>query len=229
MTRGGQFALLGGVVLAIGIGVFAFSVGNRGDLGLVELGSKAPDFKANALDAAKTPRTLASYKGKVVLLNVWATWCEPCKVEMPSMERLHRLYGDKGLTIVAVSIDAPGKEKDVIAYAKKQGYTFEIIHDPDGEIQRIYQTTGVPESFVIGTDGKIIRKVIGAEDWVSGGNRALFAKILGVQLPDTTAFPDSARKPDSLTGTFQRTAPIPGTNPNGLPPAGSNPDAGPTP
>ena len=218
MTRGGQFALAGAVLLALGVGVFAFSVGSRGDLGLVELGSKAPDFKANALDAAKTPRTLASYKGQVVLLNVWATWCEPCKVEMPSMERLHRLYRDKGLKIVAVSIDAPGKEKDVATYARKNGYTFEIVHDPDGEIQRIYQTTGVPESFVIGTDGKIIRKVIGAEDWVSGGNRALFAKLLGVPLPDTTGFSDSGRKPDTLTGTFQRTAPIPGTNPGGPPP-----------
>ncbi|MBI3792922.1 MAG: TlpA family protein disulfide reductase [Gemmatimonadetes bacterium] len=219
MTRGGQFALAGGIIVAIAAGVFAFSVGSRGDLGLVELGSTAPDFKAYALDAANTPRTLRSYKGKTVLLNVWATWCEPCKVEMPSMEKLHRLFGDKGLTVVAVSIDAPGKEKDVAAYAKKNGYTFEIVHDPDGEIQRIYQTTGVPESFVISPDGKILRKVIGAEDWVSGGNRALFAKLLGVPLPDTTAFSDSGRKPDTLRGTFQRTAPIPGTNPDGAAPA----------
>lgn len=218
MTRGGQYALAAGIVAALALGVFAFSVGSRGDLGLVELGSKAPNFTANALDAAKTPRTLASYKGQVVLLNVWATWCEPCKVEMPSMERLHHLFGDKGLKVVAVSIDAPGKEKDVASYAKKQGYTFEIVHDPDGEIQRIYQTTGVPESFVIDKDGKILRKVIGAEDWVSGGNRALFAKLLGVPLPDTTAFSDSGRKADTLTGTFQRTAPIPGTNPGGVPP-----------
>ena len=218
MPRAGQYALAGAILAALGVGYFAFSVGSRGDLGLVELGSRAPDFKAKRLDAASTPVSLASYKGTLVLLNVWATWCQPCKVEMPSMERLHRLYGAKGLAIVAVSIDAPGKEKDVAAYVLRQGYTFDVVHDPDGEIQHAYQTTGVPESFVIGTDGKIIRKVIGAEDWVSGGNRALFATLLGVPLPDTTGFSDSGRKADTLTGTFQRTAPIPGTNPGGPPP-----------
>ena len=219
MTRAGQYALAGAILAALGVGYFAFSVGSRGDLGLVELGSRAPDFKAKRLDAAATPVSLASYKGKLVLLNVWATWCQPCKVEMPSMERLHRLYGAKGLAIVAVSIDAPGKEKDVAAYVLRQGYTFDVVHDPDGEIQHAYQTTGVPESFLIGADGKIVRKVIGAEDWASGANRALFAKLLNVPLVDTTAFADSGRKPDSLVGSFQRTAPIPGTTPRAIPPA----------
>lgn len=218
MNRRNQVLFAGAMLLLAGVGTFAFRVGARGDLGLVELGTQAPEFKAYALDQAKTPKTLASYKGQVVLLNVWATWCEPCKVEMPSMEKLHQLYGGKGLHIVAVSIDGPGKERDVAGYVRKNGYTFEVLHDPDGEIQRTYQTTGVPESFVIDKDGKILRKVIGAEDWVSGGNRALFAKMLGVPLPDTTAFPDSGRKPDTLQGTFQRTAPIPGTNPGGPPP-----------
>ena len=120
---------------------------------------------------------------------------------------------------MAVSIDAPGKEKDVAAYVLRQGYTFDVVHDPDGEIQHAYQTTGVPESFLIGADGKIVRKVIGAEDWASGANRALFAKLLNVPLVDTTAFADSGRKPDSLVGSFQRTAPIPGTTPRAIPPA----------
>ena len=218
MTRTGQYFLGLGVVIAIAAFAFAFNVGSRGDLGLVELGSKAPNFTATALDAAKSPRTLADYKGKLVLLNIWATWCEPCKVEMPSMERLHRLYGEQGLKIVAVSIDAPGKERDVAAFVKRQGYTFEVIHDADGEIQRIYQTTGVPESFVIGADGTIIRKVIGAEDWANGANRALISKLLNVPMGDTTALRDSSRKADTLVGSFQRTAPIPGTNPGGPPP-----------
>ena len=218
MTRTGQYFLGLGVVIAIAAFAFAFNVGSRGDLGLVELGSKAPNFTAIALDAAKSPRTLADYQGKLVLLNIWATWCEPCKVEMPSMERLHRLYGDQGLKIVAVSIDAPGKERDVAAFVKRQGYTFEVIHDAEGEIQRIYQTTGVPESFVIGADGKIIRKVIGAEDWANGANRALIAKLLNVPMGDTTSLRDSSRTADTLVGSFQRTAPIPGTNPGGPPP-----------
>jgi cytochrome c biogenesis protein CcmG/thiol:disulfide interchange protein DsbE len=142
----------------------------------VEVGSTAPAFTATDLKTGK-PTTLAAFKGEVVLLNVWATWCEPCKIEMPSMEQLEKEMGPQGLKIVAVSIDE-GNGDAVRQFARDYGLTFHILHDPSGHIQRTYQTTGVPESFVINRQGKIVKKVIGAADWDATVNKDLMRRLL---------------------------------------------------
>ena len=139
----------------------------------VEVGTAAPGFTATDLEG--NPVSLADLRGQVVLLNVWATWCPPCREEMPSMERLYRETGPEGLRVVAVSIDAadgatdssghPGG--DIAAFAKEMDLTFTIWHDPEGQIQRTYRTTGVPESFLIDRNGTIIKKVIGGTEWDS--------------------------------------------------------------
>ena len=180
MTVRQQVAVVLTVIAALGVVAAIVLRTNRHEIFPVTLGSKAPDFSALALDGSGATRTLASYKGKLLVLNVWATFCVPCKVEMPSFEKLHRLYGDKGLQIVAVSIDGPGKEKAILDFAKKLGLTFELVHDAEGNIQTAYQTTGVPETFVIDAKGVIVKKVIGAEDWMSEANRGLVANLLGV-------------------------------------------------
>jgi thiol-disulfide isomerase/thioredoxin len=131
-------------------------------------------------------KSIADYKGQVVLLNVWATWCAPCQAELPSLERLYRAYGDKGLKLVAVSIDDYVTEDSIRSFAKTFGITFEILHDSTHAIERIYQTTGYPESFVIGREGTIRKKWIGPDDWNSEGNRALVAQLLGLQPPRVT-------------------------------------------
>ncbi|HEX5581533.1 MAG TPA: TlpA disulfide reductase family protein, partial [Gemmatimonadaceae bacterium] len=115
----------------------------------------------------------------------WATWCLPCREEMPSMQALHEAYARDGLAIVAVSIDDPGSERAIRDFAAEYGLTFDILHDPSGDIRRIYQTTGVPETFLIDAGGRIVRKQIGATDWNSSGNRALVAGLLGVTGPST--------------------------------------------
>ncbi|MEK6611085.1 MAG: TlpA disulfide reductase family protein [Gemmatimonadota bacterium] len=146
------------------------------DIFPVEVGSRAPDFGAVDLATGDTV-TLASYRGQVVLLNVWATWCEPCRVEMPSMERLHQELGPQGLKIVAISIDEAGP--DVVRdFQRELGLTFQILHDRSRAIERIYQTTGVPESFVLNREGRIMKKVIGAVDWDSPVNRDLIRRLL---------------------------------------------------
>lgn len=150
----------------------------------VEVGTTAPNFSATDLQG--NPVALSDLRGEVVLLNIWATWCPPCLEEMPSMQRLHEAYGDRGLRIVAVSIDAPLGVRDrggevggnVEAFARRMGLTFTIWHDPAGEIQRIYRTTGVPESFVIDRSGNIVKKVIGATEWDSEANRDLIRRLL---------------------------------------------------
>ncbi len=134
-------------------------------------GARAPVFEVVTLDGE--PASLLDYEGKVVLLNIWATWCPPCVYEMPSMQRLYEDFEGEDFEIVAVSIDAPRGERDGVGrrggdireFAETHSLTFPILHDPEGRIQRTYQTTGVPESFVIGKDGVIYRKVSGATEW----------------------------------------------------------------
>ena len=178
MTVKKQWAIVGIIVVLLGGGLFAGVKLFADDLFPVGVGSTAPSFKATDLGTGAT-RTLADYRGQVVLLNVWATWCLPCKVEMPSMEELYRAYGPRGVRIVAVSIDDYVPEDSIRAYARSLGLTFEILHDPTHAIERAYQTTGYPESFVIDRAGTIRKKWISAANWNSPGNRALFDELLG--------------------------------------------------
>ncbi|HEX6629582.1 MAG TPA: TlpA disulfide reductase family protein [Gemmatimonadaceae bacterium] len=194
MTVRQQWTVVLGVVAVLALGLWTATHFLRDELFPVTIGGQAPDFHAVTLDTPAEPRTLDDYQGQVVLLNVWATWCGPCREEMPSIEALHRRYGPRGLKVVAVSIDDPGAEEAIREFAHEYGLTFEILYDASGEIQRSYQTTGVPETFVIGRDGIIRRKQIGATDWSSPASRAVIAGLLGVP-GDTAALPagDTAR------------------------------------
>jgi peroxiredoxin len=179
MTQRQQWGIVAGIVLLLA-GALAAGVHFLGDeLFPVEVGSKAPQIQGVTLDEARRQKTLADYEGKVVLLNVWATWCEPCRVEMPSIERLHREFGPQGLAVVAISIDDPGAEQRIRDFVKELGLTFEVLHDPAQVTTRTYQVTGYPETFVIARDGTIRKKFIGPDDWSSESNRALVRELLG--------------------------------------------------
>jgi peroxiredoxin len=188
MTQRQQWGVVAGIVLFLA-GVLAAGVHFLGDeLFPVSVGSKAPPIEGVTLDGRKTEKKLADYKDKVVLLNVWATWCEPCRVEMPSIEKLHKEFGSRGLAVVAISVDDPGAEQRILDFVKEYGLTFEILHDPRQVTTRNYQITGYPETFIIARDGTIRRKLIGAADWSSDANRALIRELLGLPA-------DSARGP----------------------------------
>ena len=178
MTLRQQWIVVGAVVAAMAVGLFALTRLLGDELFLVTVGEAAPSFTASTLDATAVRKSIDDYEGEVVLLNIWATWCEPCRVEMPSMQRLHDEFAPAGLKIVAVSIDDAGKEQLIRDFAREYALTFEILHDPTGGIQKSYQTTGVPETFVIGRDGTIRKKVIGAANWSSDANRALVRSLL---------------------------------------------------
>lgn len=147
-------------------------------------GAEAPEFTALTMDGGTA--ALSDYRGKVVLVNVWATWCPPCKEEMPSMQRLYDSLDDPDFEILAVSVDAPLGEVDYAghaggdlgAFAEEYGLTFPILHDPQGTIQQTYQTTGVPETFIVGRDGIIYRKVAGPTDWDAEVNQELVRRLL---------------------------------------------------
>ena len=147
-------------------------------------GEIAPPFAVTALDG--TPVGLEQYRGKVILLNVWATWCAPCREEMPSMERLYRELSGRNFEILAVSVDfrvEGGVPAAALrAFADEFDLTFPILYsapdDPEN-IQRVYQTTGVPESFLIGPDGVIYRRISGATTWDSPQYRDQIIRLLG--------------------------------------------------
>jgi thiol-disulfide isomerase/thioredoxin len=153
----------------------------RSELAPVGIGVDAPDFEVMTLDSVPSKKSLADYRGKVVMINIWATWCAPCRIEMPSIEELHQAYDAKGLKILAISVDDPGTEPQIRSFVKQYGLTFEVLHDPagqEGRVSRDYQTTGYPETVIIGRDGVIRKKLLGAHNWNSAENRALIDRLL---------------------------------------------------
>jgi peroxiredoxin len=175
MANRGQWIAVGVI-----LGVLAFGLGAAWlltpEIGRVEPGSPAPDATMVTLDGGDTV-AVRDLRGQVVLLNVWATWCAPCEQEMPAMQRLHDELGPGGLKIVAVSIDQ-GDAESVRKWIDERHLTFAVLHDKSGRIQQIYQTTGVPESFVLDRNGTIVKKVIGATEWDHPAQKALFRRLL---------------------------------------------------
>jgi cytochrome c biogenesis protein CcmG, thiol:disulfide interchange protein DsbE len=143
----------------------------------VEVGATAPEFKAIDLASGDSVSLREHYRGKVTLVNIWATWCVPCRVEMPAMEHLYSGLGPRGFAVAAVSIDE-GPPDDVRKFGRELELTFDLLHDRSGRIQQLYQTTGVPESFLLDRNGVIVKRVIGAHDWNSPANRALVERLL---------------------------------------------------
>jgi peroxiredoxin len=164
-----------GIVLVLGTGVVV-AAKLRDEMVFVQPGSRAPQFEARNI-ATDSLVTLGAYRGKVVLLNIWATWCLPCRKEMPSLERLHQRLQGTDFRVVAVSVDV-GDEKVVEDFVREMTLTFDILHDPSTTIQRVYQTTGVPESFVIDREGVIVKKEIGDRQWDSPTNETLIRRLL---------------------------------------------------
>ncbi len=128
----------------------------------LKTGLPAPNFTFPGLDGKMV--SLSDYRGTVVLVNIWATWCPPCVDEMPSMERLYKELKGEKFEILAVSIDALGA-KAVAPFMEKYNLSFPALMDPDATIKTMYQATGVPESFIVNQEGILIKKIIGPRDW----------------------------------------------------------------
>jgi peroxiredoxin len=129
----------------------------------VAAGVKAVNFKLEALDGSTV--SLDQLKGKVVFLNVWATWCGPCREEMPSMETLYDEFrSNRDFVMLAVSQDTKGRIV-VAPYVEKNGYHFKILLDPENRVGDAYNVSGVPETFIIDREGRIVAHHMGAFDW----------------------------------------------------------------
>ena len=143
----------------------------------VEVGARAPDFDAIDLATGDSVSLRERYRGAVTLVNIWATWCVPCRVEMPAMEQVYQELAPRGFKIAAVSIDE-GSPEDVRAFGQELSLSFDLLQDRSTAVQQIYQTTGVPESFLLNRGGVIVKRIIGAHDWNSPVNRALVERLL---------------------------------------------------
>jgi len=124
-------------------------------------GAAAPDFTVKDLEGKDVK--LSALKGSVILVNFWATWCPPCKEEIPSMIKLNKAMAGKSFRMLAISIDEGGK--DAVQKFFKGNNDLPTCLDPDGKVSQLYGTTGVPETFIVDKQGIIQKKVVGGMDW----------------------------------------------------------------
>lgn len=144
----------------------------------VEAGFLAPDFMVKNLRGGMT--SLSQYRGKVVLINFWATWCGPCKMEMPSMEALYRNYSRDDFEMLAVSIDTMG-EPPVRLFVEDFGFTFPVLMDDQFEVNDRFQVRVVPTSILIDRKGVVVQRFLGAKDWNNKESRSVIEKLVQVK------------------------------------------------
>lgn len=140
-----------------------------------EVDHVAPDFTLPDLDGNAT--SLSNYKGKVVLLNFWATWCPPCRLEMPTMEKAYRKYRDNGFEVVAVSVDA-GPKSAVKHFLQELGLSFQVLLDPDMETLRAFRGFSLPTTVVIDRQGLIRSREMGYRDWSDAESSKLLQRLI---------------------------------------------------
>lgn len=164
--------------VALGLGIITFLLVRYVPAATgAQIGDRAPDFRLLRLSDGDSIRVRSAYTGHVTLVNIWATWCEPCQQEMPSLQRLYDTYRSRGFRVAAVSID-DGATAPVRAFAAAHGLTFDILQDRSGNIEDAYQTVAVPESFLLDRHGRITYIRLGGEDWDAPPNRQRIARLL---------------------------------------------------
>lgn len=138
-------------------------------------GKKAPDFSLDGLSGRRVE--LRQFKGKVVFLTFWATWCGPCKEELPSVEALHRQFKGRDLAVLTVSVDYEGAVP-VEKYIAKQGYTFYVLVDPKGSMLDLYGVEQIPTTILIDKKGRLIGKALGPRNWTSAEAISLLNQLI---------------------------------------------------
>lgn len=128
---------------------------------------KAIDFTLK--DQYGNEHTLSEYKGKTIFLNFWATWCPPCREEMPDIEEIYNEYGKNNHDIIVLGVAAPnlgreGSEEEIVNFLSENNYTFPVVMDFGGELVYKYDIVGFPSTFIINEDGEIVHKIVGAMD-----------------------------------------------------------------
>lgn len=173
MRAGGRvrdLLVTGGFLLLVGALVVVGWL-NRGPGVALARGAPAPALELPGLEGGTV--SLQELRGKVVMLNIWATWCPPCLREMPSMQRVYEKHRENGLEIVAVAVDdLPGTRQDdgrveglVSDFVDRLGVTFPVVLDPSGNTERLFDTEYLPTTVLIDREGRIRAKEVGGREW----------------------------------------------------------------
>ncbi len=176
--------------------------GNPVAAGKMAANFKLPDLKGSAI-------SLSSLRGKVVFLNVWATWCPPCREEMPSIEALYEEFrNNPNFVVLAVSQDSEGRGA-VDSYVHRHGFKFTVLLDPQNEVGDAYDVSGIPETFIIDQAGRIVAHHLGPYDWAQPDMREALRDLIDNKDEQTASVEKSAAvaknrtKPREITG-FRR-------------------------
>jgi len=164
------------VILALAFGIVWLQSSKYEPL---TVGMAAPDFSLPDIEG-KTVR-LSDYRGKVVFVNFWATWCKPCKEEMPSMEILWENFKSEDFVMLAISMDRVTTKKDIPPFIESMKLTFPILTDSWGQTDKRYKLMGVPETYIIDQNGVLREKVIGPRDWTLKDSVATVVQLLQKQ------------------------------------------------
>jgi peroxiredoxin len=171
------------VVMVVGFAILALAFGvvwmQSAKYELLTVGMPAPDFTLP--DMAGKNQKLSDYRGKVVFLNFWATWCKPCKEEMPSMQALWDNLKQEEFIMLAISMDRVTTKKDIPPFVENMKLTFPILTDSWGQTDSRYKLMGVPETYIIDQNGVLREKVIGPRDWTRPESMEILVRLLQKQ------------------------------------------------
>lgn len=146
--------------------------------GVTELkeGQRGPGLQLATLDGRRV--TLADYAGKLVVVNFWATWCTPCEVEMPTLERLWQRFRPRGLVVLGVNVDRGAPRSLIEPYVRGKGLTFPVLLDPDMAVAKAWRVTGLPATFLVRPSGEVAGMALGLREWDSREMVALLETLL---------------------------------------------------
>lgn len=147
------------------------------DFTVASAGSPAPETSLGAKDGSST--TLAAYRGKIVLVNFWATWCAPCIKELPALARLQGKLGGQGFTVLAVSEDLKGWPVIAPFLGAQKIVALPVLHDPQGAASRMYKVAGLPTSVLLDRDGRELGRLVGPAEWDGPDALTLIGHYLG--------------------------------------------------
>jgi thiol-disulfide isomerase/thioredoxin len=182
MTRAQALELTAGVILlggAIGVATYWSDPGPAGRADAFPVSRPAGTIAASDVelfDLAGRPGRLRDYRGRVVLLNFWATWCAPCREEMPALQALAQELGPRGLVVVGVNAREP--RQTVEAFIQAHRLSFPMLLDDDGRAGRAYQVFALPATFVVDRRGTLVGTVLGGRDWAGPDARAYLRQLL---------------------------------------------------
>lgn len=166
-----------GAGAALVIAATAAACGSGAEAPPGTIGTLAPPFAAATLEDDTVE--LGELRGEAVLVNIWATWCAPCRREMPGLAELHERFRGDGFQVVAVSVDARGGVRSIREFVEEYRIPFTVLHDPEQQVTRAFRTFGVPESILLDRDGRVIERWFGEIDALEESVIASVREALG--------------------------------------------------